>query len=512
MEKKTIIQDTIYTYIEIESTVKNIIDTESFQRLKNIRQLTVQHLYPSANHTRFEHSLGVMHLALRVFERIKPVLYAVNPEQTLIDLGNEGEIHLRTHLLYAALLHDVGHAPLSHVGELHYDRDEIIGKIKKLLQEKAVYLSIGFLNDSKIAPHELMSCYVIIKKFKDKLETCFTDDKSGNLRLDLEFIFRIICGCYYNSKNDKRNVVISIVNSDTFDVDKLDYLLRDNKIVGYIGPQIDIERLIMSVTIGKNDRITFTHMGISAIQRVIDCRDNLYLWVYNHHTVVYTDYLYQECFICVKKLFSGNNGEDPEKTPGCDLFSCEAIADNCVSDAEALSAINRAARIIKSKESSFRYEKKLISQLLSRNYLKPLWKTLSQYNKFLQECDRTRKEDKTRLSKFIEKKENRKRLVKEILSELNMEDGDLFIISRENKFYEYNLKNCEIKHYGSFQNIKELLPLKNHDEKYEKATFYVFYDSNIKSKGEIEKVLKEKLKRDLPEEKIPDKEQDFGFV
>jgi HD superfamily phosphohydrolase len=484
MDKKSIIiQDTVYIYIEFSSDVKPIIDTESFQRLKNIRQLTVQHLYPSANHTRFEHSLGVMHLALRVFDRIKSELFPLTDEET------DDEAGLRNHLLYASLLHDVGHAPLSHIGELFYDKEEIIKKIDSLIQKEEKKFSVDFLHEAKTAPHELMSCYVIIKKFRDKLDPC----------IDLEFIFRIICGCYYQKIRKVRNVIISIVNSDTFDVDKLDYLLRDNKMVGYIGPQIDIERLLKSVTIAdEKDRISFTQMGISAIQRVIDCRDNLYLWVYNHHTVVYTDYLYQECFIHFDKLHhGGGNGKDyGEKTPLRNLFSCEAIADDCVSDAEALSAINRAAKITREHKNENKtysvYTEKLIKQLADRQYLKPLWKTLNQYDQFLEKCGCTNKEQKTELTKKIGNKDYRRQLVREIRSELGKAPGELFVIVRENKFYEYSVKNFKIKHYNKFLGIKNLLPGRNYDEKYEKTAFYVFCDAGSKEK--VEELLIKKLR------------------
>ena len=62
MEVK-IIRDLVHGYIEVDDLEMKIIDTPNFQRLKDIRQLTCQQAYPSANHTRFEHSLGVLHLA-----------------------------------------------------------------------------------------------------------------------------------------------------------------------------------------------------------------------------------------------------------------------------------------------------------------------------------------------------------------------------------------------------------------------------------------------------------------
>ena len=69
-DRKKVIRDVVHGYIEIDSLTEKIIDTYNFQRLKDIRQLTAQYVYPSATHNRFEHSLGVMHLAVQAFESL----------------------------------------------------------------------------------------------------------------------------------------------------------------------------------------------------------------------------------------------------------------------------------------------------------------------------------------------------------------------------------------------------------------------------------------------------------
>ncbi|MFW5977902.1 MAG: HD domain-containing protein, partial [Halohasta sp.] len=91
------IKDSVHDHIEIEGVAEALLDTPTVQRLRHIKQLgTVQLVYPSANHTRFEHSLGVYHLANRA----------------LGQLGIEGRQAER--IRAAALLHDVGHGPFSH--------------------------------------------------------------------------------------------------------------------------------------------------------------------------------------------------------------------------------------------------------------------------------------------------------------------------------------------------------------------------------------------------------------
>ncbi|HET8793976.1 MAG TPA: HD domain-containing protein, partial [Nitrososphaeraceae archaeon] len=99
------ITDPIHKYIRFTEVEKKLIDTEVFQRLRKIRQLAGAHLvYPSAQHTRFEHSIGVMHLVGLA-------------AQTLLDKGYINHNEDVESLRIAALLHDIGHGPFSHLFE-----------------------------------------------------------------------------------------------------------------------------------------------------------------------------------------------------------------------------------------------------------------------------------------------------------------------------------------------------------------------------------------------------------
>src|SRR3972149_6979956 len=97
------IRDPIYGFIFPTKPEFEIIDTPIFQRLKNIKQLALTNLvYPSANHTRFEHSIGVLHITSLMSEKLLP--------------GKENEEKRRL-IRLSALLHDIGHGPFSHVSE-----------------------------------------------------------------------------------------------------------------------------------------------------------------------------------------------------------------------------------------------------------------------------------------------------------------------------------------------------------------------------------------------------------
>jgi HD superfamily phosphohydrolase len=123
------VKDTVHDHIEIDGVAADLVDTPAVQRLRHVKQLgTVQLVYPSANHTRFEHSLGVYHLANRALDH----------------LGIEGKRAERIEA--AAMLHDVGHGPFSHnleslthrrTGKYHDDVDELLatGAVGEVLRD-----------------------------------------------------------------------------------------------------------------------------------------------------------------------------------------------------------------------------------------------------------------------------------------------------------------------------------------------------------------------------------------
>ncbi|WP_418282755.1 HD domain-containing protein [Halorubrum sp. DTA98] len=123
------IKDTVHDHIEIDGVAADLVDTPAVQRLRHVKQLgTVQLVYPSANHTRFEHSLGVYHLARQALDHL--------------DIGGSRAERIEA----AALLHDVGHGPFSHniealthrhTGKYHDDVDELLheGEVGAVLRD-----------------------------------------------------------------------------------------------------------------------------------------------------------------------------------------------------------------------------------------------------------------------------------------------------------------------------------------------------------------------------------------
>ena len=478
-----IIKDLVHGYIELSSEACKIVDTPSFQRLKHISQLTATHLYPSANHTRFEHSLGVMHLALTFYQQIKNQIRELCVKDEYfrrIGLHNGLDVY-KNHLQFASLLHDIGHAPLSHVGELFYDKNAIIENIKiKLASNKHLELSNDIYEAG--SAHELMSCYIILENYYELLKQVGISD--------FDFILRLITGAKY--RNDwLKNVLIDILNSKTLDVDKIDYLLRDNYMCGYVGPVIDIERLVKSLSIDTLKELSFDSIGLSSLLSVIESRDWLYLWVYNHHTTVYTDFLYKDCLDHFNELRK-HQGQFEEKINLDDYFSCDAIGNKLVNDNHIYSLLYSAREAIKNGRSSQR-TKKLIPQIIERKFLKPVWKTLSEYKQFMK---RNFNDDKTIDRIIIDILDNeykfRSKIVKLILKSCDLNHGDVFIICRSNKFYFMD-ENCEFYiNLGPDKEscrLREVFPQRDYSDHFGKISFYLFCCAD-----KFEKVVTEFIK------------------
>jgi HD superfamily phosphohydrolase len=366
--KPKIIRDAVHGYIEIPGAfVKEIIDTPIFQRLLRIQQTNLSVLYPSATHTRFEHSLGVFYLGGLLFD----TLCKNTTNFDVCGISKDDFIQkYRTTFLLACLLHDVGHAPLSHTGEQFFEEDDMIAKLKGL------GVDIDMKKGRKPARHEIMSCAVALHVFGDFL--------SSN-EIDKELFCRIIMGLEYTREaEDKpiRNILTQVLNS-SFDVDKMDYIMRDAASAGVTSLMLDVHRIASSLAIldcAGEPRLAFLKHGFSVINSVIDNRNYLYYWLYGHHKVQYQQYLLKSYIRElvkkekeIKKLFSfeGIIGEIELHLPFSHSSLCQ------VDDYDVLE-IMKVARKLDSDFSQY------YSQIFERKHYHPLWKTKIEFD---QQCN-----------------------------------------------------------------------------------------------------------------------------
>lgn len=474
-----VVKDLVHSYIDIDEDLQLIIDTASFQRLRRIKQLSCSYIFPSTNHTRYEHSLGVMQLACDFFNVLEKDFKKHGLKDEEIDF-------LKLHIRLAALLHDVGHPPFSHLGEKFLDKKEIFENIKEY--SNLIDIESTFFDEQKNLmgkEHELLSCFCILRKFYNIL-------KKINKNIDISFICRCIIGnVYTNKENWHRNICVRILNSDAIDVDKLDYLMRDNHMTGEIAPKMDIKRLLACLTISDSKELKYVAKAIPAVQSVVDSRDTLYLWVYHHHISIYTDYVTGKILKKCMEIFENEKGKYPEELNRADFFSPKAISDYLISDDDIYSHLRKV--YIHSLENKTHPFNNIASrQLFERDFLKSLWKTIYEYKDFENYLIEKSIINYDELSRILKDENKINKITKNLEEKLNLKEGEVFIITKYNKFYNSN-KEAPISLLlnGEERRLADLLPQK-HFDKFNTMAFFVFVPRSYKK--EVKELLIEELK------------------
>ena len=265
---------------EGEVSEQTIIDNPWLQRLRQIHQLqTAWWVYPTAEHTRFQHVLGAMHLASRMIEATYESLQAVCP-----DLPSRG--YVESLLRMAALLHDVGHGPFGHFFDTHYLaayqlNHEIVGsriildQLADLIRRVRRNPNGHMIDGEHLDPQQI--CFLIMHPAAGR-----ADDGPKWLR----FLRSLFCGLYT--------------------VDNMDFVLRDAYMSGYSQRAFDLDRLLR-YSLFTHRGLTIHERGLSALERFIAVRGDLFRSVYYHRTVRAIDLTLQELFVDSKAdLFPGN--------------------------------------------------------------------------------------------------------------------------------------------------------------------------------------------------------------
>ena len=259
MNKRKIFNDPVYGFVSVPNElIFDLIEHPYFQRLRRIKQLGLTHLvYPGALHTRFQHSLGAMHLMHRAISQLRFKGHEITKNEA------EG-------VYIAILLHDIGHGPYSHALE-----HSIVSGVN----------------------HEQIS-----KIFMDKLNVCF------NGRLDTAISI-------FNDTYKKK--YLHKLVSGQFDMDRLDYLKRDSYFSGVSEGVVNYERLLRMIDV-VDDELVIEAKGIYSVEKFIIARRLMYWQVYLHKTVLVAEYTIVNVLKRAKYLRM--KGVELFSTPALDFF------------------------------------------------------------------------------------------------------------------------------------------------------------------------------------------------
>ena len=287
------INDPIHSVIDLDDREKSIIDNAAFQRLRRIKALGfLDRVFPSAKHSRFEHSIGACHVASQLCESMEKISrslghgeakWIASSEFTHLGKGELDKLFdkdLRSFVRVAALLHDIGHGPFSHASEA------IMPSISELLSQNP---------DA--------SCFVkqALRKKCEKAPAANADHEDYSLLL----LDRILSETGW-SKEDRHTVaalkssevdppsnsdpmIISLLRqlvSGELDSDRLDYLRRDSYFCGVPYGQYDLKRLKEGLCVVKNKagelRMGIMRKALSALEDFLFARFQMHVQIYTH--------------------------------------------------------------------------------------------------------------------------------------------------------------------------------------------------------------------------------------
>jgi len=268
------IRDPVYGFIKLNDWEREIIQHPAFQRLRRIRQLALTDMvYPGAMHTRFEHSLGVMHLITKMYDYITENEFNKRLLEDNLDYNAAGFKRDKQIVRLAGLLHDIGHAPFSHASE-----------------------ELMPLNDTTNKPfkHEDYTVAIIKGPLRDVIENHPLNNNNYNIQA--EEIADLIEG---NPKKLGKKIFWKVLISSQLDADRCDYLLRDSLHSGVKYGVYDLERLLITLSLGEEPETGNIVLGIReggwhVAESLIIARYQMFTQVYYHKTRRVYDYMLKE--------------------------------------------------------------------------------------------------------------------------------------------------------------------------------------------------------------------------
>jgi HD superfamily phosphohydrolase len=316
------IKDPVHGYVYITKKEKTVIDSYPVQRLHRLRQLAgAEYVYPGANHTRFEHSVGVMHLAGEVVG---------NPN--ISGLVDEDEAEM---IRIAALLHDVGHGPFSHVFE---------------------YLLTRKLDKT----HEDLTTWIIQKsELRDIIS------KAG---YNPQEIGKLAVGKLHRPKKAFLDQIIS----SAVDVDKQDFIVRDTHHTGAEYGYIDIFRLIHTLdVVGENLAVEIG--ALSALESLLIARIESFKSIYFHRVGRAAQIMLATAMDKANEELGLTRFKTPEQYMAMDDYTVYTMLKNCSKSKRIIKDLENRRMLKCAYEKTFYEKDTMISNIFSReNYRRQL--------------------------------------------------------------------------------------------------------------------------------------------
>ncbi|HBK33723.1 TPA: hypothetical protein DEP34_01460 [Candidatus Uhrbacteria bacterium] len=266
------LRDPIHKRIKFTEQERRLIDHPFFQRLRYVSQLSFlqTYVYPGANHDRFMHCIGSMHVAGRLIGRCLS-----SSELLRMTLSKEEQQSLIDRVKIAGLLHDIGHGPFSHSSEKLFPR----------LRDLPLELSWWKKTDERQSEHEDYSVLFIETLAKEGvLEAGFAQDVASLIHGD------IIPGPFFTELEERIPTIQAVMKtliSGVIDCDRMDYLLRDSYYCGVAYGQYDMDWMISSLGLAQKDGgliRTVTENGVRALEDLLLARYHMIDQVYYHKT------------------------------------------------------------------------------------------------------------------------------------------------------------------------------------------------------------------------------------
>lgn len=257
LDETKVLKDPVHSYIHIHyEVIWNCLDSKEFQRLRRIRQLGGDfQVYPTAEHSRFSHSLGVYEIVRRMVTEVKLLCIELTEYEKVC-------------VMLAGLLHDVGHGPFSHAFEniTNHSHEEYTAKI--------------ILGNTELN--------AILRAVSEKLPQ------------DIVSIIQ------HTHENDILNQIVS----GQLDADRMDYLLRDSYFTATSYGQFDLERILRTMRVRKTAEgrkvIVVKYTGIHSVEDYIMARYQMYWQVYYHPVARSYEAVFIQLFNRLKDIFKGD--------------------------------------------------------------------------------------------------------------------------------------------------------------------------------------------------------------